>query len=69
MVEVQGMIQNLFVSILIDLGASLSHISPSIVEKCKLSLQKFEKSWLVQLAIGTKRNVVNYVESYNLMMN
>ena len=56
MVEVQGMIQNFFVSILIDLGASLSYISPSIVEKCKLSLQKFENSWLVQLATGTKRN-------------
>ena len=69
MVEVQGMIQNFSVSILIDPGASLSYISPSIVEKCKLSLQKFEKSWLVQLATGTKRKVVNYVESCNLMMN
>ena len=47
MVEVQGMIQNFSVSILIDLGASLSYISPSIVEKCNLSLKKFEKSWLV----------------------
>ena len=32
MVEVQGMIQNQYVSILIDLGASLSYVSPSIVE-------------------------------------
>ena len=47
MVEVQGMIQNVSVSILIDLGASLSYISPSIVEKCKLSLKKFKKSWVV----------------------
>ena len=69
MVEVQGMIQNLFVTILIDPGASLSYISPGIVEKCKLSLKKFEKSWLVQVATGTKRKVVNYVESCNLMMN
>ena len=69
MVEVQGMIQNFFVSILIDPGASLSFISPSIVEKCKLSLQKFEKSWLVQLATGTKRKVVNYVESCDLTMS
>ena len=30
MVEVHGMIQNFFVSILIDPGASLSYISPSI---------------------------------------
>ena len=68
MVEVQGMIENHFVSILIDLGASLSDISPSIVEKCNLSLKIFEKSWLVQLATGTKRKVVNYVESCNFCM-
>ena len=69
MLEVKGMIQNFSVSILIDPGASLSYISPGIVEKCKLSLKKFEKSWLVQLATGTKGKVVNYVESCNLMTN
>ena len=61
MVEVQGMIQNFFVSVLIDPGSSLSYISPSIVEKCKLPLKKFDKSWLVQLATGTKQKVVNYI--------
>ena len=70
MVEVQGMIKNFFVSILIDPRTILSYISPSIVEKCKLPFKKFDKSWLVQLAIGTKRKVVNYLEiSCNLMMN
>ena len=69
MVEVQGMIQNQSVSILIDPGASLSYVSPSIVEKWKLSLKKFEKSWLVLLAKGTKRKVVNYVENCNLLMS
>ena len=33
MVEVQGMMQNQFVSILIEPGASLSYVSLSIVEK------------------------------------
>ena len=47
MVEVQDMIQNFCVSILIDPGASLSYIYPSIVEKCNLPLNKFDKSWLV----------------------
>ena len=47
MVEVQGMIQNKHVYIMIDLGASLSYLSPSIAEKFNLSLKKFEKSWLV----------------------
>ena len=69
MVKIQGMIQNFSVSILIDPGSSLSYISPSIVEKCKFSLKKFERSWLVHLATRTKRKVVNYVESCNLMMN
>ena len=54
MVEVQGMIQNFSVSILLDLGSSLSYISPSIVEKCKLPLKKIDKSWLVKLATRTK---------------
>ena len=49
MVEVQGMIQNQSISILIDPSASLTYISPSIVENCTLSLKKFEKSWLLQL--------------------
>ena len=42
MVEVQGMIQNQSVSILIDLGASLIYVSPSIVEKCSLTLKFFK---------------------------
>ena len=69
MVEVQGMIQNQSVSILIDPGASLSYVSPSIVEKCKLSLKKFEKSWLVQLTTRTKRKVINYVETCEMFMS
>ena len=50
MVEVQGMIQNFSLSILLDPGSSISYISPSLVEKCKLPLKKFDKSWLVKLA-------------------
>ena len=69
MVEVQGMMQNQSVSILIESGASLSYVSPSIVEKCKVTLKKFENSWLVQLATGTKMKVVNYVENCGLFMS
>ena len=46
---------------LIDPGASLSYLSPSIAKNCNLHLKKFEKYWLVQLATRTKRKVVNYV--------
>ena len=69
MVEVQGMIQNRYVLILIDSGASLSYVSPSIVEKCNLFLKKIEKSWLVQLATRTKRKLVNFVENCDLFMS
>jgi len=47
MVEVQGKINQIPISILIYLGASLSYISPSLVEKCKLSVEKFVRSWLL----------------------
>jgi hypothetical protein len=54
MVEIEGMINQKYVSILIDPGASLSYVSPIIVEDCKLNKVKHSKSWLVQLATGTK---------------
>jgi hypothetical protein len=50
MVEVEGMLNNQLISILIDPGASLSYISPNMVQICKLQKQKFEKAWLVQLS-------------------
>ena len=47
MVEVEGKINQITISILIDPGASLSYISPNLVEKCKLSVENFASSWLV----------------------
>ena len=44
MVEVKGNINQIPISILIDLGASLSYISPSLVEKCKILVEKFVRS-------------------------
>ena len=43
-VEIKGMINIQPISILLDLGASLSYISPRIVELCKLVLEKFDNS-------------------------
>ena len=54
MVEIEGMINNQPISILNYPGARMSYISPKIIELCKLVPEKFDKSWLVQLAIGTK---------------
>ena len=62
MVEVEGMINQTLVTILIDPGASLSYIAPKMVEKCKLPVEKFENSWLVQLATGAKRKVTCFVK-------
>ena len=42
------------VTILIDPGASLSYISPQIVEKCHLNVEKFDNSWLVTSHTGKK---------------
>ena len=57
MMEVEGKILNTFVSILIDLGDSLSYIAPKIVEKDKLAKEKQKNERLVQLATGVKRKV------------
>ena len=46
MVEVEGKLNQTPISILIDPGASLSYISPNLVEKCKLSVENFAKSWI-----------------------
>ena len=54
MVKIEGMINNQPITILIDPGASLIYISPRVVDLCNLVPEKFDKSWLVQLAIGTK---------------
>ena len=69
MVEVEGKINQTARSILIDPGASLSYISPSLVEKCKLSVEKFAKSWLVQLATGAKRKVISFVKNCAVTMD
>jgi hypothetical protein len=44
MVEIEGKIMQTPISILIDLGSSLSYISPANVEKCKLLKEKHKKS-------------------------
>ena len=54
LVKIEGMINNQPISILIDPGAILSYIGPRIVDLCNLVPEKFDKSWLVQLAMGTK---------------
>ena len=69
MVEMEGKISDQSVTILIDPGASLSYISPQVVEKCKLRTEKFQQPWLVQLATGNKRNVTHKLPKTAIKMN
>ena len=55
--------------ILIDIGVSLSYVSPVLVDKSKLPVDKFVKSWLVQLATRAKRKVIDFVKDCTLFMN
>ena len=68
-VEVVGKIVEQSVSILIELGYTHSYITPRVVESCAFKKVKHRKSWLVQLATGTKRKISEVVEKCPLVMN
>ena len=69
MVQVESKINQIPISILIDLVAILSYISPKLVENCKLPIEKFASPWLVQLAIGAKRKVISFVKNCAVTMD
>ena len=69
MAEVVGKIVEQSVSILFDPSSTRSYIAPIVVEICAFNKLKHRKSWLVQLATGTKRKVSEVVEQCPLVMN
>jgi hypothetical protein len=69
MVEMDGMISNHLVSILINPSSNMSYVAPQTVEKCILQKVKHAKSWLVQLATGTKRKVTEVILACQFIMN
>jgi predicted aspartyl protease len=69
MIEVEGMINNHVFTILIDSGASHIYIHPKFVERLIFPRSKHEKYWMVQLATGSKRKVVELVKSCPVDMN
>ena len=69
MVEVAGNIVEQSISILIDPGSNHSYITPRVVDIFSFKKVKHGKSWLVQLATGTKRKVSELVEKCPLVMN
>jgi hypothetical protein len=69
MIEVEGMINSHAFNILIDIGAIHNYIDPKVVEILKFPIIKHGKSFLVQLATGAKRKVVEMVKSCPVDMN
>jgi len=68
-IEGQGKNDNHPIVILIDSRDSHSYIDPKIIENFKLKRRKHEKSWLVQLAIGTKRKNNELFKDFLVNMN
>jgi hypothetical protein len=69
MIEVEGKIVNQPIAILIDLGESHSYIAPNLVERFHLERNKYEESWMVQLATGTKKKINEIVKGFPSYMN
>ena len=69
LVEVEGKIVEQYVYVFIDPISTHSYITPRIVENCYFKKLKHRKSWLVQLATGTKRKVSEVVERCPLVMD
>jgi hypothetical protein len=67
-VEIEGKINNTQIYVLIDPRATLSYISPGIVDSNKLKKLRHEKSWLVQLATRTKRKFVDFISNYEFSL-
>ena len=69
MVEVVGKIVEQSDSIFIDPSYTHDYITPRVVDICIFKKVKHNKSWLLQLATGTKRKVSEVVEKCPLVMN
>jgi hypothetical protein len=68
-VELEGKIHDTRIYVLIDPEATLIYITVDLVELNKLKKQKHEKFWLVQLAIGAKRKVVNFISYFEFNLD
>jgi hypothetical protein len=68
-VEIEGKIHDTRISILIDPRATLSYITLKVVESNELKRLKHAKSWLVQLATGTKRKVIDYISDFEFSLD
>jgi hypothetical protein len=68
-VEIEGKINNTHVYFLIDPGDMLSYIAPGVVDSNKIKRTKNAKSWLLQLAAGTKKKVFDFISDFEFSLN
>lgn len=54
-IDMDGELCGQVISLSIDPGSNYSYVSPDLVDKCGSSKVLHAESWLVQLAIGTKK--------------
>ena len=67
-VEIEGTISNHILAMLIDPVATLSYIYPRTVELCQLARVKNAKLLLLQLAIGAKRKVTDFITNCEVQL-
>ena len=60
-VDIEGIISNHALAILIDPSATLSYITLKMMELCILTKVRYAQTWLVQIAMGEKRKVTDYI--------
>ena len=68
-IEMEGKLYDQVVSILIDPGYNYSYVNLDLVDKCGLNKEVHVESWLVQLAIGTKKRVHHWVRACSFELN
>ena len=69
MIEVEGKLKDVPISILFDYGASYSYINTNLVEKCKLVTHKLSNPRTVQLESGMKRRITTMIKGCFFEMN
>jgi hypothetical protein len=68
-VNIEGKIHDTRIFVLINPEETLSYITPKVVESNKIKRLKHTKSWLVQLATGTKRKVSDYISDFDFSLD
>ena len=69
MIKIEGTINNLQVSLLIDFKATFNYVNTKLVERCKLVGRKLHKHILAQLATWMKRKFIAVVKDCKFTMN